>query len=214
MIEDFRQWWQMRAQMRAVANAQKSLQKQAAPAAAVQKPDDDALRVLMVCMGNICRSPLAEGVLRAKLQAAGLGARVVVDSAGTHGYHTLEPPDPRSIRLAAQRGYDIAGQRARPVVPEDFTRFDWLLAMDSSNLDWLRKRKPEDAQPRMDLLMSYVVQAANRPGVVDVPDPYYGPDAGFELVLDYVEGACDGVVAQLLAQLQVTPYAAKGARKA
>jgi protein-tyrosine phosphatase len=194
MIEDFRQWWQMRAQMRAVANAQKNLQKQAAPAAAVQKPDDDALRVLMVCMGNICRSPLAEGVLRAKLQSAGLAQRVLVDSAGTHGYHTQEPPDPRSIRLAAQRGYDIAGQRARPVVPEDFTRFDWLLAMDSSNLAWLQKRKPEEVQPRMSLLMAH---APNRPGVLDVPDPYYGPDAGFEVVLDYVEDACDGVVAQL-----------------
>jgi protein-tyrosine phosphatase len=219
VIQDFKQWWriraQTRAQMRAVQNAVKQAQMQAPVASAppppkreqapsphmapMQKPDDDAMRVLMVCMGNVCRSPIAEGVLRAKLHAAGLGTRVLVDSAGTHGYHTQEPPDPRSIRAAAQRGYDIAGQRARPVLPEDFTRFDWLLAMDSSNLAWLQKRKPEDVQPRMDLLMAH---AQNHPGVVDVPDPYYGPDAGFEVVLDYVEAACDGVVAQLRGDLQ------------
>jgi protein-tyrosine phosphatase len=214
MIEDFKQWWQLRAQMRAVANAHKNapvrspqaVPQSAAPPAAPpanktaaapidgHETDTVSLRVLMVCMGNICRSPIAEGVLRAKLQQAGLGGRVVVDSAGTHGYHTEEPPDPRSIRLAALRGYDIAGQRARAVVPEDFTHFEWLLAMDSSNLAWLNKRKPEHAQPRMALLMEHT---QNRPGVLDVPDPYYGPDAGFELVLDYVEDACEGVVAQL-----------------
>jgi protein-tyrosine phosphatase len=90
------------------------------------------LRVLMVCTGNICRSPTAEGVLRAKLQRLGLHGRMVVDSAGTHGYHTSEPPDPRAIKHAAQRGYDIAKLKARPVSDDDFVRFDWLLAMDEA----------------------------------------------------------------------------------
>ena len=115
----------------------------------------DAARVLMVCMGNICRSPMAEGVLRAKLQQAGLHTRVVVDSAGTHGYHTGEAPDPRAIRAAAQRGVDLSMLRARPVQPEDFGRFDWFLAMDQANLTWLQSRLPEGAQTRMGLLMAY-----------------------------------------------------------
>jgi protein-tyrosine phosphatase len=208
MIEGFKQWWQLKAQMRAVANAQRQVQMQQAPMPArppmpsrppalAAAADAAAVRVLMVCMGNICRSPIAEGVLRAKLQQAGLVDRVLVDSAGTHGYHTNEPPDPRSVRLAAQRGYDLSQQQARPVLPEDFTRFDWLLAMDNSNLAWLHKRKPDDTAGRIELLMAH---AKRHPGVVEVPDPYYGPDAGFEAVLNLVEDACDGVVAQLLAQ--------------
>jgi protein-tyrosine phosphatase len=199
MIEGLKQWWQMRAQMRAVALAHKHASvTAAAQAAAGPTLDSASLRVLMVCMGNVCRSPIAEGVLRAKLHEVGLGGQVLVDSAGTHGYHTQEPPDPRSIRIAAQRGYDIAGQRARPVVQEDFSRFDLLLAMDSSNLAWLNKRKPADTQPRIELLLAHT---KDQPGLTDVPDPYYGPDTGFEIVIDLVEKACDGVVAQLLGSL-------------
>lgn len=158
----------------------------------------DALRVLMVCMGNICRSPMAEGVLRAKLQQAGLHTRVVVDSAGTHGYHTGEAPDPRAVRAAAQRGYALAALRARPVQPEDFSRFHWLLAMDEANLAWLQKRMPEGAPARMELLMSH---ARRHTGVREVPDPYYGAAAGFEHVLDLVDDACDGLVDCLSAEL-------------
>jgi protein-tyrosine phosphatase len=156
----------------------------------------DALRVLMVCMGNICRSPMAEGVLRAKLQQAGLHTRVVVDSAGTHGYHTGEAPDPRAIRAAAQRGVEIATLRARPVQPDDFSRFDWLLAMDEANLDWLQRRRPEGARTRLGLLMEH---ARRHAAVREVPDPYYGAAAGFEHVLDLVDDACDGLVARLAA---------------
>jgi protein-tyrosine phosphatase len=158
---------------------------------------EPAVRVLMVCMGNICRSPTAEGVLRAKLQQAGLDAGVLVDSAGTHGYHTGEAPDPRAIRQAAQRGYDIAGLRARPVAPEDFERFDWLLAMDEDNLAWLEKRAPPGHAARIELLMPYSLR---HPQQRVVPDPYYGAAAGFDLVLDLVEDACDGVVRRLHAQ--------------
>jgi protein-tyrosine phosphatase len=159
-------------------------------------PDTSAVRtrVLMVCTGNICRSPTAEGVLRAKLQQAGLGGQVLVDSAGTQGYHTAEPPDPRAIRAAAQRGYDLAGIRARPLRPEDFAQFDWLLAMDKGHLDWMSKRAPPTASARLGLLMP---MARRHAGVTEVPDPYYGGPAGFDHVLDLVEDACDGLVERL-----------------
>jgi protein-tyrosine phosphatase len=160
--------------------------------------DDGRLYVLMVCTGNICRSPIAEGVLRAKLQAAGLADRVVVDSAGTHGYHTSEPPDPRAIRAAAQRGYDIKGLRARPVDAGDYEDFDWMLALDAGHLSWLQRKAPEAHNGRVELLMSH---ASRHAGTQEVPDPYYGPDAGFEHVLDLVEDACDGVVAALHQEL-------------
>jgi protein-tyrosine phosphatase len=156
------------------------------------------LRVLMVCMGNICRSPTAEGVLRAQLQRAGLGVLVQVDSAGTHGYHSGEAPDARAIRHAAKRGYDIASLRARPVLPEDFARFQWILAMDEANLEWLKKRAPAGHAARVEPLMAH---AQRHPGVVAVPDPYYGAAAGFDHVLDLVEDACEGLLPQLQAAL-------------
>ena len=171
-----------------------------AEAAADQPRSDDTpppTRVLMVCTGNICRSPTAEGVLRAKLQRLGLHERVEVDSAGTHGYHTSEPPDPRAIRHAAQRGYDISRLKARPVTDEDFARFDWVLAMDETHLLWLRKRQPPDTPARTDLLMTYARQHADVP---EVPDPYYGGPAGFDRVLDLVEDACEGLAVHLARQ--------------
>jgi protein-tyrosine phosphatase len=163
---------------------------------------EPSVRVLMVCMGNICRSPTAEGVLRAKLQQAGLADCVLVDSAGTHGYHTNEAPDPRAVRQAAQRGYDLAGLRARPVAAEDFERYQWLLAMDEDNLAWLEKRAPPGHGARIELLMPY---ALRHPQQRAVPDPYYGAAAGFDLVLDLVEDACDGVVRKLQAELSAAP---------
>ena len=166
------------------------------PPAASRGPYE--MQVLMVCMGNICRSPIAEGVLRAKLAQAGLQRRVAVDSAGTHGYHTQEPPDPRAIRLAARRGYEIANQRARPVLPEDFARFHWMLAMDEANLKWLLERAPTEGAPRIELLLSPL---QDNPASREVPDPYYGPEAGFEQVLDLVERACDSWVLKLEARL-------------
>ena len=166
--------------------------------AAQDPPEAGAVRVLMVCMGNICRSPMAEGVLRAKLHQAGLDPRVVVDSAGTHGHHRGEAPDPRAIRVAARRGIELEGLRARPVRPEDFTRFHWVLAMDEDNLSWLRSRQPGGAGPRIGLLMEH---ARRHAGVLEVPDPYYGAEPGFDRVLDLVDDACDGLVARLAAEL-------------
>ena len=155
------------------------------------------MRVLMVCTGNICRSPTAEAVLRHKLQKAGLDGRVVVDSAGTHGYHTSEPPDPRAVQHASRRGYDIASLRARPITPDDFTRHHWVLAMDEDHLAWLNKRTPPGAAARIELLMPYALRFQH---LRSVPDPYYGPPAGFDQVLDLVEDACDGVVRRLQAE--------------
>jgi protein-tyrosine phosphatase len=153
------------------------------------------MQILVICTGNICRSPTAEGVLRHKLAQAGLGQVIAVDSAGTQGYHTAEPPDLRAVKAAARRGYDISGLKARPIRPEDFNTFDWLLAMDRSHLEWLQRRSAA-AQVRSGLLMAAATRHA---GIEEVPDPYYGGPEGFERVLDLVEDACDGVVARLRA---------------
>lgn len=160
------------------------------------KPNPDALRVLMVCMGNICRSPMAEGVLRSKLQAAGLQHRVVVDSAGTSGLHAGEPPDPRGQRQAAARGHEISSLRARGVTEADFREQDLLLAMDEQNLAWLRKQAPADGRAEIGLLMEY---ATLHPGISEVPDPYYGSAQGFEHVLNLIEDACDGLLVNRIA---------------
>lgn len=154
------------------------------------------IRILMVCTGNICRSPTAEGVLRAKLVQAGLHGQVAVNSAGTQGYHTNEAPDIRAVRAAAKRGYDIAPLKARALRPEDWGSFTWLLAMDRTHLEWLTKRAPADTAARFGLLMPLGSRFA---GVQEVPDPYYGGPEGFEHVLDLLEDACDGAVARLRA---------------
>jgi protein-tyrosine phosphatase len=148
-------------------------------------------RILFFCMGNICRSPTAEGVMRAKLAAAGLD--VEVDSAGTHGYHLGAPPDARSQQHAGQRGYDLSALRARQLIAEDFSRFDLVLAMDADNLAHAARLCPPSQRQRLKLLMDY----APHTGKAHVPDPYYGGAAGFDEVLDLVEAACDGLVASL-----------------
>jgi protein-tyrosine phosphatase len=174
-----------------------------------ESPAPGAMHVLMVCTGNICRSPTAQGVLRAKLRREGLQRAVWVDSAGTHGYHTEERPDGRAIRYARARGYDLSALRARPVVAHDFARFHWMLAMDEANLAWLRRKSPSPDAPRIELLT--VAGGLAEP---EVPDPYYGPDAGFEHVLDLVERACDGLVARLTEELAGRPGSLAKARAA
>jgi len=137
-------------------------------------------RILMVCMGNICRSPTAEVVLRSKLAAAGLGDRFEIDSAGTYSGHVGLPPDARSQRHALRRGYDLSRLRARDVVPEDFERFDLIFAMDDDNLADLQRMAPDGASARIE-----------RFAAVEVPDPYTAGPGLFEQVLDIVEAASD-----------------------
>lgn len=151
-------------------------------------------RVLFVCMGNICRSPTAEGVVRTHVERAGLGARVELDSAGTHAYHVGEPPDQRSQKAAAQRGYDLSRLRARRVKEADFLRFDLILAMDRDNLALLAKACPEEHRGKLRLFLEF----AGDCGREEVPDPYYGGPEGFDHVLDLTEAAAQGLVNFLL----------------
>jgi protein-tyrosine phosphatase len=146
--------------------------------------------VLMVCMGNICRSPTAEGVLRHLVREAGLEAQVHIDSAGTLDYHAGSPPDERSRRHAFQRGYDISALRARQVHRQDFEKFDLILAMDWQNLHELQALCPQQHQHKLRRLMEFAPAAL---GEV-VADPYYGGHDGFEAVLDHVEEACRGLL--------------------
>ncbi|NBX04086.1 MAG: low molecular weight phosphotyrosine protein phosphatase [Alphaproteobacteria bacterium] len=148
------------------------------------------MKILFVCTGNICRSPTAEGVLRARLTARGLG-HVAVDSAGTHSYHVGEAPDVRSIRAAKKRGVSIENQRARKVTPQDFYAFDLLLACDDGHLDILQRAKPKDATATVALFLDYAGVGGQ------VPDPYYGDATGFEQVLDLCEAGAEGVIEKL-----------------
>ncbi len=151
------------------------------------------MKVLFVCLGNICRSPTAEGVFRAVAarEAARLVARV--DSAGTADYHVGEPPDPRTKAAAARRGYDLSALRARQVVLQDFAEFDLLLAMDRANLAELQRRAPESALARVQLLLPYC--GVDEP--IEVPDPYYGSQPDFDRVVRIIEGAANALVARL-----------------
>jgi low molecular weight protein-tyrosine phosphatase len=157
-----------------------------------------SIRVLMVCTGNICRSPTAEGVLRRKLKEAGLHEQVEVASAGTVDYHAGSPPDHRAQQSALRRGYDLSRQRARQLRIDDFERFDLLLAMDTDHVAQMVEMCPGPLANRIRLLMDF---SARRPRGTGVPDPYYGAPAGFERVLDLVEEACDGLLRELQARL-------------
>lgn len=150
-------------------------------------------RVLMVCMGNICRSPTAEGVFRQYVRRHAPDLDVEIDSAGTHDYHVGEAPDSRSIRAAARRGLDLSGLRARQVADEDFERFDLILAMDRLNHVTLLERSPPEFHARIRLFLEF----SGDPDVLDVPDPYYGGANGFDEVLDLVEAAAAGLLAEL-----------------
>jgi len=147
-------------------------------------------KVLFVCMGNICRSPTAEGVFRHILRQKRLDDRVEVDSAGTHGYHVGEAPDLRTQRAAASRGYDLSDMRARKVAPQDLDYFDLILAMDHNNLEVLRRICPPEKYDRLGLFMSYARNFDDD----EVPDPFYGLGHGFDLVLDMVEDAAKGLI--------------------
>ncbi|WP_095155606.1 low molecular weight protein-tyrosine-phosphatase [Pseudomonas sp. Irchel 3E13] len=154
------------------------------------------MRVLFVCLGNICRSPTAEGVLRHQLTEAGLADVIEVASAGTGDWHVGKQPDSRTRRAAQLRGYDLSSQRAQQVRVEHFNEYDLILAMDKSNLANLQSLRPGHATAELDLFLR------RYDGAIDeVPDPYYGGEQGFEQVLDLIEAACRGLVVELKGRL-------------
>ena len=146
--------------------------------------------VLFVCMGNICRSPTAEGVFRKMVSDASLDAVIHVDSAGTHAYHVNQPPDQRAQFAAQRRGFELRHIRARRVSAEDFNQFDYILAMDEDNLLILKENAPEHSRSKISLFLEFSDSAP----VLEVPDPYYGGSSGFERVLDLVEDASHGLL--------------------
>jgi protein-tyrosine phosphatase len=155
------------------------------------------MRILFVCMGNICRSPSAAGMFRHVLAQRAPEALVEVDSAGTHDYHVGAPPDRRAIEAARRRGIDLSSLRARQVSSQDFERFDLILVMDEENLAALRSRAAPKYHERIRLLMDYAPTATMR----RVPDPYYGGSLGFEEVLDLLEEASEGLLQEVLSRL-------------
>ncbi|WP_181296709.1 low molecular weight protein-tyrosine-phosphatase [Pseudomonas sp. Q2-TVG4-2] len=154
------------------------------------------MKVLFVCMGNICRSPTAEAVFRKYVQDAQLDGRIAIDSAGTGDWHVDKGPDQRACQAAARRGYDLSAIRARQVTVEDFQRFDLILAMDHDNLKRLQALRPSDSYGELDLFLRRY-----RLGADAVPDPYYGSEDGFEQVLDLVERASAALLDELRGRL-------------
>ena len=158
----------------------------------------NSVKVLFVCMGNICRSPLAHGYFQDLVNKEGLDSRIEIDSAGTHAYHVGEPPDRRSQEVANRHGIDLSTQRGRKVVDGDFDYYDYILAMDNENLSILRQRAALEDHKKIHLFMDFAQSA----GVSEVPDPYYGGAQGFDYVYGLVEqasiGLLDGIKTRVL----------------
>ena len=148
---------------------------------------------MFVCLGNICRSPTAEGVFRALVEREGLSEAIGVDSAGLGDWHVGDAPDPRAQAAARRRGINLSGQRARTIRPGDFTAFDYVLAMDTRNHADLAHMCPPGEEHRLGLFLDFAPDAGRR----DVPDPYYGDAHGFDLVLDLTEKAAQGLLAHI-----------------
>lgn len=153
----------------------------------------EQISVVFVCMGNICRSPSAEGVFRKLVEQKNLADRILIDSAGTHAYHIGEAPDSRAQAAARRRGMDLSQQRARRITADDFSRFDYILAMDYDNLERLQALRPPGFAGELALLLSYAPEGE----IAEVPDPYYGGERGFERVLDLIEQASSGLLDQI-----------------
>jgi protein-tyrosine phosphatase len=171
-----------------------NLKRTMAKAVGIKAPASLASRrILFVCMGNICRSPTAEGVFRKLLADQAPELDVQIDSAGTHGYHAGAPPDPRACRAAQRRGIDLKPLRARQVTAQDFEHFELVLAMDEQNRQFLIEACPAEYQSRVRLFLEFAPHLPRR----EVPDPYYGGSTGFEHVLDLVEDAAKGLLEHL-----------------
>ena len=159
--------------------------------------NSESVRVLMVCTGNVCRSPSAEGVLRHMLAAEGLSDQVSVDSAGTTSFHEGEGPSRLAVVAATARGYDFSGLVSRPLRPSDYTEFDLILAMDDGHKTYLDRARPEGAPCEIAMFLDAAPEAAGRR---DVPDPYYGDGDDYEYALDLIEACCRGWVARFKAR--------------
>ncbi|MFM0199742.1 low molecular weight phosphotyrosine protein phosphatase [Paraburkholderia fungorum] len=158
--------------------------------------------ICFVCLGNICRSPTAEGVMRHRVGEARLTERIMIDSAGTGDWHIGQPPDERAQFAAGRRGYELGGLRGRQIAASDFERFDLLIAMDDKNVAALRQVCPTQQRDKIRLLMEFVPEADGRwNGAREIVDPYFGGAEGFEQVLDQCEAACRGLIAALRPQL-------------
>ncbi len=155
-----------------------------------------SVNVMFVCLGNICRSPTAHGIFAAMVQEAHLQSRITVDSCGTSGWHIGNPPDHRSVAMAQARGFDLSTLQASQIKPEDFLEFDYILAMDNQNLRDLREIAPSNSRARIELLLSFDDESAAQ----EVPDPYYGGEEGFTLVVELIESAS----AKLLSHIRST----------
>ena len=155
------------------------------------------VNVMFVCLGNICRSPTAHGIFAAMVKEEGLDEQIRVDSCGTSGWHIGNPPDPRSIAMAAERGFDLSVLRASQIQRADFETFDYVLAMDEQNLIDLRQVAPEDYRGCLDLFLSFDDENSAR----EVPDPYYGGEEGFVLAVDLIEAASRKLLAHIRATL-------------
>lgn len=155
------------------------------------------IKVLFVCLGNICRSPSAEGVFRKLVEEHGLLHQIEIDSAGTHAYHVGSPPDERAQQAASRRGIDMSDMRGRRIDEGDFYIFDYVLAMDESNEYHLREMAPAEEIHKIELFLNYAPQRSES----EVPDPYYGGHTGFEKVLDMIEDASEGLLADIKSRL-------------
>ncbi len=153
----------------------------------------NSIKVLFVCLGNICRSPTAQGVFQHMIEQEGLSSQVEVDSAGTHAYHVNEPPDRRAQQAALRREVDLSPLRARRATADDFDVFDYVLAMDSENMSNLEQICPKGLEYKLSLFLDYAPDL----DVSEVPDPYYGGTAGFDRVLDLIEDASRGLIRHL-----------------
>lgn len=162
------------------------------------------VKVLFVCLGNICRSPTAQGVFQKLVDDAGLSDKIIVDSAGTGDWHIGKGPDARAIAAAGTRGFLLDSLIARQVTTKDFEQFNYVLAMDSSNLGNLKRMRPSDYAGRLSLFLDYSTgNVSNGSPGIDVPDPYYGGDDGFETVLDLIEDASKNLLVDVKQRYQL-----------
>jgi len=156
------------------------------------------VKILFVCMGNICRSPTAQGLFQQMIREQGLDKRILVDSAGTHSYHIGNPPDSRSQAVARRRGIDLSKLRSRRLVRDDFIKFDYLLGMDSDNIADMHAIRPDEASAQLQLMLEYSKRYSQR----DIPDPYFGND-GFEMVFDMIDDASRGLLEHIRSEHEI-----------